>query len=153
MEIGVFNGENAKTMIEIVILHVSPGEVEYYGFDFFSNYMFQQVEQKLKETGCQFRLFKGNTVETLPRVVKTLPDMDLIFIDGGKSYFEVKSDWEHSRTLIHSGTAVFVHNYDFAGIRRMVDNISSVDYDVTIIYPVKDAATAMIRKKGELYNK
>jgi len=34
--------------------------------------------------------------------------MDLIFIDGGKSYREAKSDLENARMLMHERTAVFV---------------------------------------------
>jgi len=40
------------------------------------------VNQKLQETGCKVLLFKGDTLDTIPRAVKTLPKMDLIFIDG-----------------------------------------------------------------------
>jgi hypothetical protein len=31
MEIGVLNGDNAKSMVEIAIQNVSPDNVEYYG--------------------------------------------------------------------------------------------------------------------------
>lgn len=149
MEIGVLNGENAKTMVEVAIQNSLPSEVEYYGFDFFGGHVFQQVERKLEKTRCKFKLFKGDTVDTLPRAVKTLPKMDLIFIDGGKSYSEANSDWEHSRTLIHDGTAVFVHNYDFPGVYRMVENISREEYQVEIIHPPHDSDTAIIKKKQE----
>lgn len=150
MEIGVFNGENAKAMVEVAIQHFPPEEVEYYGFDFFSGYMFNQVGRKLEKTGCKFKLFKGDTVDTLTKAVKTSPKMDLIFIDGGKSYSEANSDWEYSRTLMHDGTAVFVHNYDFSGVHRMVDNISPEEYQVEIIHPTYDADTALIKKKTRL---
>jgi predicted O-methyltransferase YrrM len=86
MEIGVLNGENAKTMVEVAAREVSPEEVEYYRFDFFDGSKFQQVRQKLEKTGCKFQLFKGDTTCTLSEAVKTLPKMDLIFIDGGKSH-------------------------------------------------------------------
>jgi hypothetical protein len=36
MEIGVYNGENAVSMVETAIQIFPPQEVEYYGFDFFS---------------------------------------------------------------------------------------------------------------------
>jgi hypothetical protein len=74
--------------------------------------------------------------------------MDLIFIDGGKSYAEVKSDWENSRTLMHDGTAVFVHNHNFSGVRRMIDTISREEYQVKIIHTPFDADTAIIKKKS-----
>jgi predicted O-methyltransferase YrrM len=147
MEIGVANGENAKTMIEVAIQNFPSEEVEYYGFDFFDGYRVRQVEQKLEKTRCKFKLFKGDTADTLPRAVKTLPKMDLIFIDGGKSYSEANSDWECSKILMHNGTTVFVHNYDFLGVRRMVDNISRDKYQVEVIHPPYDFTTASINKK------
>jgi predicted O-methyltransferase YrrM len=70
--------------------------------------------------------------------------MDLIFIDGGKSFTEVKNDWEYSKTLIHNKTAVFVHNYEFSGVRRMVDNIPSKEFEVTIIHPAITSASVCI---------
>ena len=35
MEIGVADGENARTMLMTAIRNFSPEEVEYYGFDLF----------------------------------------------------------------------------------------------------------------------
>jgi len=148
MEIGVLNGENAKTMIETAAQSSSPSEVEYYGFDFFSGSNYQRVAEKLEKTGCRFKLFRGDTLDTVPEAVKTLPKMDLIFIDAGKSYTEAKSDWENSKTLMHEGTAVFVHNYEFLGVRRMVDTIPKDRYQVRIISSPYDSDTALIKKKS-----
>jgi predicted O-methyltransferase YrrM len=150
MEIGVADGENARNMVMVALRNFSPEEVEYYGFDFFGgddDSGMEQVRQKLKETGCKFRLFRGDSVETLRREVKTLPKMDLIFIDGGHSYATVKSDWENSRALMHDETAVFFHNYDFSGPRRVVDNVSREEYQVKIIHPSSDYDTAFVKKK------
>jgi predicted O-methyltransferase YrrM len=147
MEIGVLDGENARTMIGVAVQTVRPDEVEYYGFDFFYGSRLHQVKATLKRTGCKFQLFKGDTVDTLPPAAKTLPKMDLIFIDGGKSFAAAKSDWKHAKTLMHHGTAVFVHNYEFSGIRRMVDAINRDAYQVEILHPPDDYATAMIYRK------
>jgi len=147
MEIGVLDGDNARRMIEVAIQNFPPDEVEYYGFDFFIGSTPQQVGQKLERTGCKFELFKGDTIDTLPKAVKTLPKMDLIFIDGGKSFTEARSDWENSKTLIHDETAVFVHNYEFSGVRRMVDSISKNMYQVKIIHPPSEGDTALIKKR------
>ncbi|MDQ1280558.1 MAG: hypothetical protein QG670_1821 [Thermoproteota archaeon] len=146
LEIGVFNGDNAVAMVKVAIKDSLPEEVEYYGFDFFDNNLFQQIELKLGKTGCKFKLFKGDTVDSLPRAVKTLPKMDLIFIDGGKSYREASSDWACSWTLMHDQTAVFIHNYEFLGVRRMVENISKEEYQVEIIHPPHDSDSALIKK-------
>lgn len=150
MEIGVADGKNARTMVTVALRDFSPEEVEYYGFDFFGgddDSGMEQVRQKLEETGCRFKLFKGDSVETLPREVKTLPKMDLIFIDGGHSYATVRSDWENSRSLMHDETAVFFHNYDFSGPKRVVGNISREEYQVKIIHPSSDYDTAFVKKK------
>jgi predicted O-methyltransferase YrrM len=147
MEIGVYTGENAKTMVEAAIGNVRPDKVEYYGFDFFMGTRLREVRKKLEKTGCKFKLFKGDTIDTLPKVVTTLPKMDLIFIDGGKSYTEARSDWAHSKTLMHDGTAVFVHNVDFSGVRSMVDSISHSQYRVEVFRGYFEGEIALIKKK------
>ena len=48
---------------------------------------------------------------------------------------------------MHAGTVVFVHNYDFPGVRRMVDTISREDYKVEIIHAAFDADTALVKKR------
>ncbi|KXB01225.1 hypothetical protein AKJ44_02780 [candidate division MSBL1 archaeon SCGC-AAA261F17] len=95
MEIGVAGGENAKTMVKAASQNSPVDKIEYYGFDTFGgkdNSRMKNVSRKLESTGCKFRLFKGNSIETLPEAVKSLPLMDFIFIDGGHSYQAVKSD-------------------------------------------------------------
>jgi predicted O-methyltransferase YrrM len=121
--------------------------VGYYGFDLFEGDRMAQVRRKLVDTGCRFDLFKGDTVVTLSKHVKALKKMDLIFIDGGHSYETVRSDWAQSKLLMHSETAVFFHNYDFSGVKRLVDSISREDYIVEIIHPSSDYDTAFVKHK------
>ena len=150
MEIGVADGENARNMVKTAMRNFSPEEVEYFGFDLFEgdgDSRMQQVKRKLKKTECKFELFKGDSVKTFSKVVKALPKMDLIFIDGGHSYVTVKSDWENSKSLMHDETAVFFHNYDFSGPKRVVDDISQGEYSIEIIHPPSDYDTALIKKK------
>lgn len=148
MEIGVADGENARSMVEVAIRNFSPEQVEYYGFDLFADdFRLKQVRQKLKETGCKCELFKGDSVKTLPEMVKTLPKMCLIFIDGGHSYTTAKNDWDNSKSLMHNETAVFFHNYDFTGVKMVVDNISREEYQVKIIHPPSDCDTAFVTKR------
>ncbi len=147
MEIGVLNGDNARRMVEVALLNFPPDEVEYYGFDFFIDSTSKQVGQKLEKIGCKFKLFEGDTIDTLPKKVKTLPNMDLIFIDGGKSFTEAKNDWENSKTLMHDETAVFVHNYEFSGVRRMVDSIPQDNYQVKLIHTSSEGDIALIKKR------
>ena len=146
MEIGVFNGDNAVTMVESALKNIASTNVEYHGFDFFNRSQFIEVQSKLEQTRCMFRLYRGDSTITLPKVLHTLPKMDVIFIDGGKSYAEASSDWKCSKTLMHERTAVFVHNYEFSGVRWMVDHIAREAFHVTILHPPGDAATAQIMK-------
>jgi predicted O-methyltransferase YrrM len=147
LEIGVYNGENARSMVEAAIKNAPPHEVEYHGFDFFSYHSASRVGRKLDETGCSYRLYEGDTMDTLPEAVKTLPMMDLIFIDGGKSFREAVSDWENSSLLMHDGTGVFVHNVGFSGVGRMVDGVSRDEYHVEIFYAPAEGSVALIRNK------
>jgi predicted O-methyltransferase YrrM len=146
MEIGVYDGENAKKMVEAAIQNYEPSKVEYFGFDYFFNYTIDEIERKLEKTGCKYKLFKGNTVDTLPKAIQSLPKMDLIFIDGGKSFAVSMSDWTNSRTLMHDETAVFVHNVGFSGVNRMVENISKKEYQVNTFYAPSEGKVALIKK-------
>ena len=147
LEIGVYNGENARSMVKAAAKNSPPHEVEYHGFDFFSHYSTSRVGRRLDETGCRYRLIEGDTMETLPEAAKTLPMMDLIFIDGGKSYREAVSDWENSSLLMHDGTGVFVHNVGFMGVGRMVDEIPRDRYVVETFYAPTEGSVALIRKR------
>jgi len=147
LEIGVYNGENARSMVKAATQNAPPHEVKYHGFDFFSHHSASRVGRRLDDTGCRYRLIEGDTMDTLPEAVKTLPKMDLIFIDGGKSFREAVSDWENSSLLMHDGTGVFVHNVGFSGVGRMVDEISRNDYHVEIFYAPAEGSVALIKKR------
>jgi predicted O-methyltransferase YrrM len=148
IEIGVYTGENAVSMVETAIEHApDPREIEYYGFDLFWNASSDQVGRDLERLGCTFALFEGNTLETLPSSVASLPKMDLIFIDGGKSFAEAASDWQNAELLLHDGTGVFVHNADFTGVRRMLDQVSRETYRVEIFQAPSEGSVALITKR------
>ena len=147
LEIGVYTGENALHMVKAALENTAaPREVEYYGFDFFGNRSSDRIRRNLEQVGCTFQLFEGDTLETLPVAVAALPKMDLIFIDGGKSFSEATSDWEHSERLMHDGTAVYVHNADFGGVHRMLSQISRNAYRVEIRRVPSEGRVAMITK-------
>lgn len=142
MEIGICWGDSARMMIK-ESRKVVKTEITYYGFDLFTKA--PEYEQSLqipvssKEeieellSGLNFgayHLFKGNTKKILSKVVLDLPKMDLIYIDGGKSYETVKSDWENCKKLMHDETVVVFDDYGVPiGITKVVDEIGS-DYDV-----------------------
>ena len=148
MEIGVYNGENAVSMIDTAVKIHPADEVEYYGFDFFSSYNTERIGKKLEALGCKYRLFKGNTMDTVPEAAKFLPLMDLVFIDGGKSYREAVSDWEGSSRLMHERTGVFVHNVGFSGVGRMVDDIPRIRFNVEIFHEQYEGRVARIKIKN-----
>jgi predicted O-methyltransferase YrrM len=147
MEVGVYNGENAVGMVRATAKELPASEVEYFGFDFFTSYSTEQIGLKLDETGCKYALFEGNTMDTVPEAAKTLKPMDIIFIDGGKSFNEAWSDWEGSSRLMHGGTGVFIHNVDFSGVSRMVEDIPRDIYEVKIFHPRFEGKVALISKR------
>ncbi len=147
MEIGVYNAENAESMIKTASKNHPPEEIEYYGFDFFHNYNKEKIAQKLARLGCKYKIYQGDTMNTVPEAAKKLPKMDLIFIDGGKSYNEAWSDWSASSKLMHKDTGVFVHNVGFSGVGKMVDNIPRDTYIVDTFYAPSEGRVAIIKKK------
>jgi len=144
MEIGVYNAVNAMSMVKSAIKHNPARQIEYYGFDFFYNYSTEQIGKKLEALGCQYHLIKGNTLTTVPKAAKSLPMMDIIFIDGGKSYREAYSDWEGSSMLMHESTGLFVHNADFSGVEKMIDEIPRDRYGIETFYPHSEGKVALI---------
>ena len=148
LEIGVADGENAKSMVLVASENLPISDVEYYGVDTFrwrNNHQITRIRHKLRKIGCQVTLFQGDSVHILPKIITKLPLMDLIFIDGGHSYLTVKSDWDHSKSLMHQKTAVFFHNYDYAGPKRVVETISRTNYKVIKIYPPMDYPSALVK--------
>ena len=152
MEIGTWNGDHALKMIETAKKHWSPPEIEYFGFDLFEDLdeetfkreiskrppSMSEVREKLEKTGAKIRLYKGNTLDTLPEVLENLPKMDFIFIDGGHSIETIQNDWEHSRQLMHNGTVVIFDDYwnmENAGCKKIIDSINRNEFVVEILQP------------------
>lgn len=151
MEIGTWNGRQAERMIGEAAKHHGAGEVEYYGFDLFDlqdDDMFEkelakrarpmaEVEERLEKTGARIRLFKGNTISTLPEIVPSLPKMDLIYIDGGHSLETIESDWRNVKKLMHERMVVVFDDYwegrDDAGCKAIVEAIDKQEYDVKVL--------------------
>ncbi len=147
MEIGVYNAENAYTMIQAAMENTPPSQVEYYGFDYFTSYTDQQIEKKLRETGAKITLIPGDTMDTLPEAAETLPEMDLIFIDAGKTEQEATSDWTHASRLMHNTTAVYIHNADFPGVHRTVQKIPRDLYQVELFREKWSGQVAHVKKR------
>jgi predicted O-methyltransferase YrrM len=149
LEIGSGHGFGTKAMIK-----ATGKGVEYYGFDLFDgermrNWQFtlsscslKEARMLLKDLGCKFRLFKGDSKKTLPKAIPHLPKMDLIYIDGNHEYEFAKSDWENSRKLMHEKTVVIFDDYNSPDVRRVVNEIDE-DFDVKIV----KRRFALVKKK------
>jgi hypothetical protein len=156
LEIGVFRGWEARRMIEAA-KEASVKDVEYFGFDTFEGPPpdepnprtevgdIKEVKRVLSSLNVKFRLFKGDTRETLTRNVPNLPKMDLIYIDGGHSYKTVKSDWENVKKLMHKRTVVIFDDYSIDGVARVVNEITG--YDIKIVHLGVKKKQAVVRPK------
>ncbi len=149
LEIGVWNGKRAVEMITVAKEHIH--DVAYFGFDLFedlgeSGYMNElskmppteaEVANLISATGATVKLFRGNTLTSLPQSVPTLPKMDFIFIDGGHSVDTIASDWKYIQELMHEGTVVIFDDYwrnrVDAGCKAVVDVIDQSLYVVEIL--------------------
>lgn len=153
MEIGVCDGEQARKMIKLA-KKFHNNQVEYYGFDLFEEIdqltykkeaaknplTLQQVKTKLSKTGCQINLFKGPTQQTLPQVISQLPQMDLIFIDGGHSLKTIASDWKYSQLLMSDKTIVIFDDYwnrSDLGCRQLITGLDPDKFKIKIL-PIQD---------------
>ena len=153
MEIGTLDGEHALQMIREA-KRSRLKEVVYYGFDLFEEMddvtfeaeiskrppRLADVQRKLEATGCQVRLFQGNTKKTLPESVAELPKMDLIFIDGGHSVETIQNDWKYAQRLMSKDTIVIFDDYwnrDDAGAKPVVEKIDRKKYRVEVL-PIQD---------------
>lgn len=162
LEIGVYNGRNARHMIETAAIFRPPAEIGYHGFDLFElltpeilekEFSKQplteaQVHRKLAATGARVTLTKGFTQETLPAFLERNagPDreqFDLVFIDGGHASETIASDWSHVRELMGPRTTVLFDDYylndpkDVAGVgcRSLIDALDRSAYEVAILEP------------------
>ncbi len=159
MEIGTWNGGRSREMIEAAQEFNGPDEVEYYGFDIFeimNEEVFtkevskrpptmEQVRARLEASGAKIQLFKGFTEETLPKVVPSLPKMDLVFIDGGHSIETITNDWYYSQKVMDNNTVVIFDDYwsgewgkrKDAGCQSLIDALDRTKFEVKIL-PIQD---------------
>jgi hypothetical protein len=90
---------------------------------------------------AKIQLHKGNTRETLAFAAKVLPEMSLIYVDGGHSLETIASDWEHVRQLMMHGTQVIFDDYyenrtDY-GCKTLIDGLAAQKvYKVQLLDPV-----------------
>lgn len=151
LEVGTLHGWHAKKMIAIAQKYHPKGEVQYLGFDLFepmgqAQFAYEVSKQpdteavlqrRLEETGAAIRLFKGDTVETLPRVYNQLPPVDFAFIDGGHSLQTIANDWKYVSRAMRPGGIVIFDDYwpdrTDAGAKVTVDSIDRTQFDVEVL--------------------
>lgn len=163
MEIGVYDGENSLKIIKIAQRYNKKDEINYFGFDLFESLdkrtydkeiskqplSYDSILNKLKKTNSNISLFKGNTLETLPKNYKKLPKMDLIIIDGGHSLETINNDWKYCLKLMNKKTYVLFDDYwnrlD-SGCKPLIDSLDRKKYYVDIL-PKQDI---FLKKAGIL---
>lgn len=121
---GVFDGIRLGQMAKRVRAAGRPN-VEMYGVDLFEDMTtdknaeeigkstlapsFEQAKQNANKFGAPrvLKLYKGDSVEVLPRIRHELPPMDLVFVDGGHSLQTIASDakWAFNMCARHGSVA------------------------------------------------
>ena len=155
MEIGTWGGGRAFQMIELAQKYHDKNEVEYYGFDLFemmNEEIFKKefskmppsmeaVKRKLESTGAKIQLFRGFTKDTMPKVISTLPTMDLVFIDGGHSIDTIENDWYYAQQVMGDNTIAIFDDYwsgdwenrEDLGCRSLIEVLDEYKFDVKIL--------------------
>lgn len=163
LEIGTYNGNRAIALMQYwhAIAPGVPGY--YYGFDLFEALTpemskaelsktklppsLREAGKKLNKAGIMSALWGGNTRESLPRNVPHLPEMDLIFVDGGHSPETIQSDWEAIQPIVGPRTIVLLDDYypnrtDY-GCQALVTELDLLDapFDITLLDPLDTIPT------------
>lgn len=83
----------------------------------------------------QIEFIKRNSAHALAELAKKGERFDLIFIDGGHHYLQVKADWDSAQKL--SDTVIFHDVLQFQGVYRVVRQIRRMaEWDICVLdYP------------------
>jgi hypothetical protein len=160
LEVGTYDGEHGRQLIETAALRWPRPEIQYYGFDLFEDLTetdlrreFSKrpppqhaVQARLEATGARVHLFKGYSRETLPRLVRQTDrprHFDFVLIDGGHSHETIASDWAAVRALVGPASVVVFDDYydnteaavQDLGCRALVDGLDRRAYDVRVLEP------------------
>lgn len=145
LEIGVYDGNNAVKMIK----HAkSRGRsiVGYWGVDLFEDLTpekskeemsktklppnVMEVRRKISQTNAIATVIKGDSSRIIEEEAGgRMPQMDIIFVDGGHSLGTICGDWEAIQELIHDKTHIVLDDYyrnrDDFGCARLVDFLAT----------------------------
>lgn len=144
-------------MILSASVNFSPKEIHYYGFDLFEDLSdsklkdeyakrplpYATIEKKLNDTGAAIHLFKGNTINTLPKNINDIGRVDLAFIDGGHSLETIKSDWNNIKKIMDKNTIVLFDDYFICDneelnsvcCNQLIDGLDRSKYSIEFLEP------------------
>ena len=170
MEIGTNTGINALAMIQQAAKKVSEDAIDYYGFDLFEELNREKIDREFsfnssgkadevkklieKESKARAHIYKGDTNITLQERVKTLPMMDLVYIDGGHSIDTIENDWKYCKDIFNYGGVVFFDDYfpemPFIGCKVTVDKIDRNEFIVDVLPTITNFQQAWGIQKAQL---
>lgn len=143
-EIGTYQGTTALGLIEVAKRY--HGRPIYWGFDAFGEVPayelpykdfpnYDLVSAKLKETGAEIHLVRGNTRESLKNV--NISGLDFVFLDGGHSLETIKNDWDWVESQLNDNTVVIFDDYyvndDTKGCKNLIESL--VGYNIEVLEP------------------
>lgn len=149
-EIGTCKGDRAEMMIDAAMTH---GPAAYFGFDLFGPapdaemtgatvaWPIDRVRERLDRPGAAVGLLAGDTREMLPRL-RSLTDIDLVFVDGGHSEETVRSDFSYAIHWLRPGGVMMLDDYwnypGGGGCNALVDGLDRARFDVAILEPADE---------------
>jgi hypothetical protein len=158
VEIGTWNGAHAEQMVAVAAARADVRGVSYVGFDLFEDLTedqfrqefskrpppFEEVDRRLRATGADIRLVRGNTRVTLPRSAALLHDADFVFIDGGHSVETIRSDFSAVSDAVRPGVPIILDDYyvdpgpELAGLgcQSLVNGLERSRYQVEVLDPM-----------------
>jgi len=129
VEVGTYNGFNARRIIERAGCFNALSKISYWGFDLFEDLTEEinaqefslmpppkeEVDRFLSKTRADIHLIQGNSKKTIPQFVDSIISqgiaIDFIFLDGGHSYQTVQADWTNLEPIINTNTMVILDDY------------------------------------------
>jgi predicted O-methyltransferase YrrM len=144
LELGVWAGDGAELLIRQALSRGNP--VEYWGIDLFLESVpdtpemerievcaIDNVARRLEGLDAPVTLFRGLTSNVLRDV--RLPKMDLVYIDAGHSYAEVRTDFDSCSQLLRPGGVIVFDDYtdletarrESYGVTRLVGELVSLN--------------------------
>ena len=170
LEIGTNNGINALAMIQQAAKKAPEDMVHYYGFDLFEELNQEKIDREFsfdssgkanevkkkieRESKATVHIFKGDTNITLPERIKTLPMMDLIYIDGGHSIDTIENDWKYCQEVLGYDCVAFFDDYfpemPFIGCKVTVDKIDRTKFIVDVLPTITNFQQAWGLQKAQL---